>query len=172
MMSYSSLPFAWIRSFGFALTLPTALVSAIAFTTPLQPAKGQTAGDSGALTINSDVQEANSETGVFTARGNVQLAYPSRQIQATSAQAQYFSRERRMVLNGDVYVLQQGNSIRGETVTYLIDEGRFIATPKAGTQVQSIYIVADPNAPTGQSAAPAIPSFTPQPANPPATPAP
>lgn len=48
-------------------------------------------------------------------------------------------------MNGDVYILQQGNSIRGETVTYLIDEGRFIATPKTNAQVESIYIVSDPN---------------------------
>lgn len=152
----------WMHRFG-ALMLPASLVSAIAFTTPLQSAKGQP-GDGRALTINSDIQEANSQTGVFTARGNVQLAYPARQIQATSAQAQYFSREKRMVLNGNVYVLQQGNSIRGESVTYLIDEGRFIATPKAGAQVESIYVVADPNA-SNPSAAPAIPPLNPQPAS-------
>jgi lipopolysaccharide export system protein LptA len=151
-----SLPRFWLRRFG-ALMLPATLVSAISFTTPWQSAKGQTPGDARALTINSDVQEANSQTGVFTARGNVQLSYPARQIQATSAQAQYFSRERRMVLSGNVYVLQQGNSIRGESVTYLIDEGRFIATPKAGTQVESIYIVADPNSVPNPSQAPTIP---------------
>lgn len=169
-----SLPRFWLSRFGFALMLPATLVSAIAVTNPLQSAKGQTPGDGRALTINSDVQEANSQTGVFTARGNVQLAYPARQIQATSAQAQYFSRERRMVLSGNVYVLQQGNSIRGESVTYLIDEGRFIATPKAGTQVESIYIVADPsNVPTSQ--APTIPPLNPSaetPVTAPATPEP
>lgn len=163
-MPCSSLPRFWLHRFG-ALMLPATLVSAIALANPLQSAKGQTAGDARALTINSDVQEANSQTGVFTARGNVQLSYPARQIQATSAQAQYFSRERRMVLNGDVYVLQQGNSIRGESVTYLIDEGRFIATPKTGTQVESIYIVADPNSVPNQSQAPAIPPLNPNPAS-------
>jgi len=144
--------------------LPVTLVSAITFTTP-QSAEGQTPTDSRALSINSDIQEANSQSGVYTARGNVQLYYPARQIQATSAQAQYFSRERRIVLSGDVYILQQGNSIRGETVTYLIDEGRFIAAPKADAQVQSIYIVADPS-PTQPSAAPAVPSLNPAPAAP------
>ncbi|MDX2239596.1 MAG: LptA/OstA family protein [Leptolyngbyaceae cyanobacterium bins.302] len=93
------------------------------------------------LTLRSDVQEANSKTGVITARGNVQIYYPARQIQATSAQAQYFSRERRIVLTGDVYVLQQGNSLRGETITYLIDEGRFVALPRTPKQVEAIYIL-------------------------------
>lgn len=142
--------------------LPAALASAIAFATPSQSAKGQTPTDSRALQLSADVQEANSQTGVFTARGNVQINYPARQLQATAAQAQYFSRERRMVMNGDVYILQQGNSIRGETVTYLIDEGRFIATPKANSQVESIYIVSDPN-PSTQPPAPATPPFNTRP---------
>ncbi len=136
--------------------LPVAMLSAIAVTNPLQSATGQTTGASRALTLRSDIQEADAQTGVITARGHVQINYPARQIQATSTQAQYFSRERRIVLSGDVYVLQQGNSIRGETVTYLIDEGRFIAVPRAERQVESIYIVTDPN-PLTQLAAPATP---------------
>ncbi len=101
----------------------------------------QTKSDQQALTVRSDIQEANSETGVITARGNVYIDYPSRDIQATASQAQYFSKERRLVLSGNVYVLQNGNSMRAETMTYLIDEGRFIATPETQQQVESIYIV-------------------------------
>jgi len=127
--------------------LPAVLVGAIAFPSHLQKAQAQTAGDARALTVGSDVQEANSKTGVVTARGNVQMYYPARQIQATAAQAQYFSRERRIVLTGNVYVLQQGNSLRGENITYLIDEGRFVATPKTNRQVESVYMVSDPKAP-------------------------
>lgn len=97
------------------------------------------------LTLLSDIQEANAVTGVITARGNVRINYPARQIQATSVQAQYYSRERRIVLSGNVYVLQNGNSLRGESITYLIDEGRFVATPDTGQQVEAIYIVPDPN---------------------------
>jgi lipopolysaccharide export system protein LptA len=97
----------------------------------------------GAVTIRSDTQEANSKTGVITARGNVQVFYPARQMQGTSAQAQYFSRERRIIMTGNVYILQAGNSLRGESVTYLMDEGRFMATPRPATQVESIYIVQD-----------------------------
>ena len=93
------------------------------------------------MTVRSDIQEANSQTGVVTARGNVQVYYPARKMQATAAQAQYFSRERRLVMNGNVYVLQEGNSIRAETMTYLIDEGRFVANPQASQQVESIYLV-------------------------------
>lgn len=107
-----------------------------------------------ALTLRADVQEANAVTGVITARGNVQINYPARQIQATSIQAQYYSRERRIVLTGDVYVLQNGNSLRGETITYLVDEGRFVALPDGGEQVESIYLVQDPDSATTPAAAP------------------
>ncbi len=92
--------------------------------------------------------EANSNSGVVTATGNVRIDYPSRDIRATSAQAQYFSREQRIVLSGNVDVLQEGNTLRAETVTYLIEEGRFVATPGANEQVEAIYIL--PEAPTSQ----------------------
>ena len=108
----------------------------------------QTDEAASAITLSADSQEADFELGIITARGNVQIYYPARQIQATAAQAQYFDRERRLVLSGDVYVLQEGNSIRAETMTYLIDEGRFIATPKADRQVESTYIISDPQAAT------------------------
>lgn len=157
MMSLSSLPHFWRHRLGLALMLPTALVSALVVT-PLST-EAQTPATGGTLTVRANTQEANSKTGVLTARGNVQIYYPARQLQATSAQAQYFTRERRIVLSGDVYVLQRGNSIRGDSVTYLIDEGRFVATPRANTQVESIYIVSDPN-PT-QSPAPATPPLKP-----------
>ncbi|MGL5835110.1 MAG: LptA/OstA family protein [Waterburya sp.] len=99
---------------------------------------------SGAITLKSDVQESNAKTGVITARGNVQINYPARKIQATATQAQYYSRERRLILTGNVYVLQDGNSLRAEEMTYLIDEGRFIAKPQSDRQVESTYIITDP----------------------------
>ncbi|BAZ70161.1 hypothetical protein NIES4106_49480 [Fischerella sp. NIES-4106] len=140
---YQLLPLP-MRRFGLALMLPAALFSAIAFPSQLQIATAQTPAENRPLTIQSDVQEYDAKTQVATARGNVQMVYEARGIQATAAQAQYFSKERRIVLSGNVYILQQGgNSIRGETVTYLIDEGRFVAQPKTGRQVESIYIVND-----------------------------
>jgi lipopolysaccharide export system protein LptA len=135
------------------------------------PAAAQMA-EGRALTLRSDVQEANSKTGVVTARGNVQIFYPARSIQATAAQAQYFSRERRIVLTGNVYVLQEGNSLRGENITYLIDEGRFVALPMAPKQVESIYLVQDTNLPTPTPTAisPTQPQFSPAPVTPTPTP--
>lgn len=88
--------------------------------------------------------EANSNTGVVTAIGNVRIDYPSRQIFATSAQAQYYSREQRIVLSGNVDVIQEGNTLQAETVTYLIEEGRFVATPSEGNQVEAVYQLPEP----------------------------
>ena len=98
----------------------------------------------GSITLKSDVQESNAKTGIITARGNVRIDYPARQIQATATQAQYYSKERRLILTGNVYVIQEGNSMRAEEMTYLIDEGRFIATPQGDRQVESTYIITTP----------------------------
>jgi lipopolysaccharide export system protein LptA len=120
------------------------IMSAIAVVTTPKYLNAQNLPETGSITIRSDSQEANSETGIITASGNVQINYPAKQIQATSAQAQYYSRERRLVLNGNVYVIQAGNSMRAESMTYLVDEARFIATPQSDRQVESTYIVNDP----------------------------
>jgi lipopolysaccharide export system protein LptA len=133
----------WRRPIRLAFGVPLLVVGAIALSSLLKNAQAQTSAGANPMTVRADIQEANSETGVITARGNVQVNYPARQLQATSAQAQYFSRERRLVLSGNVYVLQEGNSMRAETMTYLVDEGRFIATPKLNRQVESIYLVSD-----------------------------
>jgi len=115
------------------------------------------------MTLLADVQEANAVTGVITARGNVQIFYPARNMQATAIQAQYYSREGRIVLNGDVYILQNGNSIQGEVVTYLIEEGRFVALPPEGDQVQSVYLVEDDEPASGGDAGLPRPVFNPKP---------
>ncbi|ACK66152.1 OstA family protein [Rippkaea orientalis PCC 8801] len=144
------------RSLGAIIAL-TAGVIALKGILPI--AQAQTPPSNSPLTVRSDIQEANSETGVVTARGNVQVFYPSRDIQGTAAQAQYFSRERRLVMTGDVFVLQEGNTMRAEIMTYLIDEGRFIATPESAKQVESIYLVTETEdtSPQPASVAPAPP---------------
>lgn len=146
----------WMAGLAIALTLPAATFHAATAQTAAPPPAGQP------LRLEADTTEANAVTGVITARGNVRITYPARQIQATAVQAQYFSRERSIVLSGNVYVLQEGNSLRGEVVTYLVDEGRFLAVPDRGQQVEAIYIVPDPNPTTGSNPA-APPDFNPKP---------
>lgn len=137
-----------IRRFALALVLPITLFGALNIDNPFRHASlmsianAQNAAQNRGIRISSDVQEYDAKAQVATARGNVQMFYPARGIQATAAQAQYFSRERQIILSGNVYILQQGgNSIKGERVVYLIDEGRFVAQPQNGRQVESIYIV-------------------------------
>jgi len=143
-----------IRRLGLALVLPISLLGVVGLPTQLPPATAQSGGNR-PLTIRSDTQEYDAKTQVITARGNVQMVYPARQIQATSAQAQYFSKEKRIDFSGNVYILQQGsNSIRAEKVTYLIDEGKFIALPQSNRQVESTYMVEDVN-PSRQTTKPA-----------------
>jgi lipopolysaccharide export system protein LptA len=129
------------------LLVSAGLVSLIGINGSAPGVLAQTANT--ALTIRADVQEANSITGVVTATGNVQMNYPARQINATAAQAQYYSKEQRVVLTGNVIVIQQGvNSLKAETITYLVTEGKFVAQPPANQQVESIYVVPDRDAAT------------------------
>ena len=98
--------------------------------------------DEGLITIESDSQTADNVTGVVTAVGNVRILYPSRGMVATSQQAQYFSREGRLVLSGDVDVVQQdGNTLRAERVTYDLEDERAVASPPEGGQVRSTMIL-------------------------------
>lgn len=98
--------------------------------------------DDGLITIESDSQSADNVTGVVTATGNVRIVYPTRGMVATSRQAQYFSREGRLVLSGDVDVVQNdGNSIRAERVTYDLNDERALAMPSIGGQVRSTMMI-------------------------------
>ncbi len=142
---------------GFGLLLPIAIVGAIVTPTQSQTPSANPAASGQSLTVRSDIQEADAKTGIVTARGNVQINYPARQLQGTAAQAQYFSRERRIVLTGNAYILQQGNSLQAETITYLIDEGRFLAVPEANQQVESIYLIPEANSSNQSAAPPGIP---------------
>ena len=124
---------ALLRSGGLLLALP--LLAAIC---TLDAVQAQQTADAGVITIESDLQAADNSTGVITASGNVRLVHAGRGLLATSRQAQYFSEEDRIVLSGDVDVIQaDGNQLRADRFTYLLDEGRAIASPVPGQQVFS-----------------------------------
>lgn len=94
----------------------------------------------GLVTIESDLQKADNSTGVVTATGNVRIVYPDQRVVATSRQAQYFSREGRVVLSGDVDVIQEGgHSIQAERLVYLVERERIVAEPAQGEQVVTLY---------------------------------
>ena len=98
------------------------------------------AAPSGLVTVVSDLQQADNVTGVVTATGNVKITYPPKQVEAWARQAQYFTKEERIVLTGDVDVLQEGgNRLKAERITYLVLEDRMIADPAPGDQVLSNY---------------------------------
>ena len=122
-----------LRTGGFCLALPL-----LAILGPLVSAQAQQTADAGVITIESDLQSANNGTGVITASGNVRLVHAGRGLVATSRQAQYFTEEDRIVLSGDVDVIQaDGNQLRADRFTYLLEEGRAIASPVPGQQVFS-----------------------------------
>lgn len=90
------------------------------------------------ITVESDLQQADNTTGVVTASGNVRILYPDKKLTATARQAQYFTKEGRIVLNGDVDVIQDGgNRLKAQRVIYFVASDRLIADPPAGEQVKS-----------------------------------
>jgi len=94
--------------------------------------------DDGMVSIESDRQQADNRTGIVTAIGNVRITYPQKGMVATSRQAQYFSKEGRLVLSGDVDVVDRdGQRIRAERLVYRLDSERVVAEPSAGRQVFS-----------------------------------
>jgi lipopolysaccharide export system protein LptA len=109
---------------------------------PIQtaPVQAQQPNSQG-LSIQADTQEANSKTEVVTAKGNVRLNYPSRKVQAQANLAQYYIKQKRILLTGNVLIVQNGSTLEGESVTYLIEEGKFVVNPKANQQVRSNYLI-------------------------------
>ncbi|KEF43460.1 MAG: organic solvent tolerance protein OstA [Cyanobium sp. CACIAM 14] len=116
-----------------------AAAQAPAGSAPAQPARSKPA-PTGMVTIESDVQQADNKNGIVTATGNVRIVYADRGMTATSRQAQYFSREGRLVLTGDVDVIDRdGQRLRAERLVYLLDSERMLAEPPAGRQVFSKF---------------------------------
>ena len=131
---------------------------------PAQPAPHARVS-TGLVTIESDQQRADQLTGVITATGNVRIVYPDERVVATARQAQYFSKENRVVLSGDVDIVQEGgNLIRAERVVYLVDGERLIAIPPSGQQVFSRVRI--PQKPATSAAAPAAATPAPTAATP------
>ena len=93
---------------------------------------------SGLITIESDQQTADNSIGVITAQGNVRLIHVDRGIVATGRQAQYFMKEERIVLSGDVDIVQKnGDILQADRIVYSLVDERALATPSENQQVFS-----------------------------------
>ncbi len=126
------------RTAGAALLWLALSPPGLAQTPASKPARIST----GLVTIESDLQQADQRTGVITATGNVRIVYPDERVVATARQAQYFSQEGRVVLSGDVDIVQEGgNLLRAEQVIYLLDGERMQAIPVQGQQVYSRVVI-------------------------------
>lgn len=120
------------------LPSPAAAAAAPAAASPAAATPAAALATTGLVSIESDQQQADNATGVITASGNVRIVYPDRRVVATARQAQYFSREARIVLSGDVDVIQaDGSAMRAERVIVLLNSQRVVAQPRQGQQVVS-----------------------------------
>ena len=100
--------------------------------------RAQQSTETGLITIESDQQTADNSIGVVTAQGNVRLIHIDRGIVATSRQAQYFIKEERIVLSGDVDIVQKnGDLLQADRIVYSLVDERALATPSENEQVFS-----------------------------------
>ena len=98
----------------------------------------QQSTETGLITIESDQQTADNSIGVVTAQGNVRLVHVDRGIVATGRQAQYFMKEERIVLSGDVDIVQKnGDLLQADRIVYSLFDERALATPSENEQVFS-----------------------------------
>ncbi len=143
------LAFALVGTLSLGATLPPRPVASAA------PAPQPASAEAGMVTIESDSQQADNATGVVTAIGNVRITYPEKGMVATARQAQYFSREGRLVLSGDVDVIDaDGQRIRAERLTYRLDSERIVAEPQPGRQVTSRLKLRQPGSPAASPLTP------------------
>ena len=98
----------------------------------------QQSTQSGLITIESDQQNDDKLIGVVTPQGKVRLIHIDRGIVATGRQAQYFRNEERIVLSGDVDIVQKnGDLLQADRIVYFLAEERALATPSEDEQVFS-----------------------------------
>ena len=98
----------------------------------------QQSTETGLITIESDQQTADNSIDVVTAQGNVRLVHVDRGIVATGRQAQYFMKEERIVLSGDVDIVQKnGDLLQADKIVYSLADERALATPSEDQQVFS-----------------------------------
>ena len=98
----------------------------------------QQSTETGLITIESDQQTSDNSIGVVTAQGNVRLVHIDRGIVATGRQAQYFMKEERIVLSGDVDIVQKnGDLLQADRIVYSLVDERALATPSENEQVFS-----------------------------------
>tara|TARA_Y100001968_G_C19436514_1_gene760013 strand:- start:1180 stop:1599 length:420 start_codon:yes stop_codon:yes gene_type:complete len=94
------------------------------------------------IIIESDRQVSDNSNDVFSAIGKVKINYPLRGIIATSDEAKYLRTERKIILIGDVEVIQQGfNSISAEEVIFFLDDNRILANSNSDDQVLTKFIL-------------------------------
>ena len=100
--------------------------------------RAQQSTETGLITIESDQQTADNSIGIVTAQGNVRLIHIDRGVVATSRQAQYFIKEERIVLSGDVDIVQKnGDLLQADRIVYSLVDERALATPSENEQVFS-----------------------------------
>jgi lipopolysaccharide export system protein LptA len=101
------------------------LVGFVALGAIAHPATAQTVvqqnSNASGITLQSDVQQIDPDTGTLTATGNVRLSYPARQLEGVAEQVQYLENQGLLILSGEARLTQSGEVLEGEQITCRTD---------------------------------------------------
>ena len=96
------------------------LITASSWSPPSQAQSG------GSIKLIADVQEADANTCIITARGNVRIDYPVYAIYPTSAQSQYYLLSTPLIFTATVFLQHYSTTLHSLFFTYLIPYPPFL----------------------------------------------
>ena len=89
--------------------------------------------------VESDNQVSDTLTEVFTASGNVRLSYPNKSVTAKADKVQFFKKEGKIVMSGNVDVIRGDgkgtDTLKADRVVYFIKDDRLEAEAISDKQV-------------------------------------
>ncbi len=103
--------------------------------------EGNVVAKQGDVTLRADRLFAEYARGAGTiekivAEGNVVVNQADREVRA--ARADFFNLEQRIVLSGGADLTQEGNTVKGDTVTIFLRENRSVVTGGEGGRVKAV----------------------------------
>ena len=87
--------------------------------------------ETNSIYIESDIQFTDSQSGVFTAKGNVNINFPLKNIFAKSDHLKYYNTDKTLLLKGNVTLIREGiNTLNANQVVYSLEDDKLLTDSK------------------------------------------
>jgi Lipopolysaccharide-assembly, LptC-related len=111
--------FSLMRRLHLSLLLPAVLTYLVILYASISSVYAETRENQ---PIPNPVVQQNPTPRVYSWEGDVEFRYEPQNIVATASKAEYFQSEQKIVLTGNVKVIQQGKTQEVETATFFVTE--------------------------------------------------